>query len=57
MPETANRIDGRTAVSDIFSYRNGNYISFILLFFLLFFIIYLTVKWFLTDFDFFFFFF
>ena len=31
--------------------RNGEYRSFILFFFLPFFIIYLTVKWFLTDFE------
>ena len=55
MPETADRIDGRTAVSDVILHRNGNYRSFIF-FFLSFFIIYLTVKQFLTDFFFFFFF-
>ena len=46
---------GRTAVLDISSHRNGEYRSFIF-YFLSFFIIYLTVKWFLTNFDFFFFF-
>ena len=45
-------IDGRTAVSDISSYRDGNYMSFI--FFFIIFIIKLTVKWFMTDFEFFF---
>ena len=55
MPEIVDRIDGRTAVSDIISHQNGNYIS--LIFFLSFFIIYLTVKSFLTDFDFVFLFF
>ena len=33
MPETADRIDDRTAVSDIISHRNGNYRSFILFIF------------------------
>ena len=32
MPETADRIDGRTAVSDIISHRNGNY-RFLIFFF------------------------
>ena len=57
MPETTDRIDGRTAIMDIISHRNGNYWPFIFFFFLSFFIIYLTVKSFLTDIDFFFFFF
>ena len=43
MPKIVARVDGRTAVSDIISHQNGNYISLIL-FFLSFFIIYLTVK-------------
>ena len=55
MAENVDRIDFRTAVSDIISYQNGNYISLILFFFLSFFIIYLTIKSFVTDFDFFFF--
>ena len=49
IPETDDRIDGRTAVSDVISRQNGNYRSFIV-FFLSFFIIYLTVKLLLTDF-------
>ena len=53
MAENVDRIDFRIAASDIISYQNGNYISLIL-FFLSFFIIYLTVKSFMTDFDFFF---
>ena len=56
MPESVDCIDGRTAVSDIISHKNGNYISLIL-FFLSFFIICSTLKWFLTNFEFFFFFF
>ena len=57
MPETANQIDGRIAVSDIILHRNGNYRSFILFFFYRSVSFYLTVKSFLTDFAFFFFFF
>ena len=57
MPESVDRIDDQTAELDIISYQKVNYISFIYIFFLSFFIICLTVKSFLTDFDFFFFFF
>ena len=32
MPESVDRIDGWTAVSDIISYQKGNYISLILFF-------------------------
>ena len=52
MPKSVDHIDGRTAVSDIISYQNGNYIPISF-----FFIICLTLKSFLTDFEFFFFFF
>ena len=33
MPESVDRIDGQTAVSDINSYQNGNYIPLILFFY------------------------
>ena len=55
MPESVDLIDDRIAELDIFSYQEVNYIS--LYCFLSFFIICLTVKTFLTDFEFFFFFF
>ena len=35
MPETADRVDGRTAVSNIILHRNGNYRSFTLFFIVL----------------------
>ena len=35
MPESVDRIDGRTAVLDIISYQKGNYISLILFFFII----------------------
>ena len=35
MPESVDRIDGRTAVSDIISYQKGNYLSLILFFFII----------------------
>ena len=50
MPESVDRIDDRTAESDIISYQKVNYISV----FLSFFIICLTAKSFLTDWIFFF---
>ena len=40
MPETADRIDGRTAVLDIISHRNGSYRSFIFFFFFFFIVLY-----------------
>ena len=36
MPEIVDRIDGRTAVSDIISHQNGNFISLLLFFFFFF---------------------
>ena len=34
MPESVDRIDGQTAVSDIISYQNGNlYISYLVFFY------------------------
>ena len=56
MPETADRIDGWTAVSDIISHRNGNYRSFILFFFIILYHL-LDCKMVYDRFRFFFFFF
>ena len=56
MAENVDRIDFWTAVLDIISYQNGDYISLILFFYHSL-SIYLTIKSFMTDFDFFFLFF